>query len=76
MNCRAMPETFQHSNCPLIQGTILATRTLLWNHGAKAVASLSEIFIEMLNDVARTPETGENINKSEQLHLETLVAHR
>ncbi len=42
----------------------------------EAVAHVREIFVEVLDDVARAPERREHIDEAEHLHLEMLVPHR
>ncbi len=42
----------------------------------EAVAHVREIFVEMLDDVARTPERRQDIDKAKHLDFKTLIAHR
>ncbi len=42
----------------------------------EAVAHVREIFLEMLDDVARAAERREHVDEAEHLHLEMLVSHR
>src|SRR5438132_4839923 len=42
----------------------------------EAVAHVREIFVEMLDNVARTPERRQHIDKAKHLDFKTLVAHR
>src|SRR5205807_257943 len=46
------------------------------NKGREAVAQISKIFLEMLDDFARSAQRREHIDKAKQLRLELFIAHR